>query len=439
MKKLFTLITGLLLFTILSTNAQIVTSTPSPLQEDSENVVIYFHADQGNKGLIDQPASSAIYAHTGVTVIGTDGKVADWQHVVADWNTNLPKCKLEYVSPNLWKLNIGNIRSYYGVPATEKITKLDFVFRSADGKKEGKTESWGDIFIDVADKGFQIALSASQPEGIVNGSTGAVTFTMTSTLPASLAITVNDTELKTASGATTLSASYTFPAEGDYIVTASASTGPGGEIKYQTLSYCYAKNSTQATTSTVPPMGATRNADGSMTFCIAAPQKSSAMVVGSWNGYKYSNSQVMSYIDAKQDGSTFRYFTITLPQEVVKKNLPLTYFYLIDASAKVGDPYARLVLDPWNDKYISPEVFQNLPEYPADKLSGVPVAYFKDGMDAYTWKNTNFNPPAKTDLIIYELLIRDFTGTEGKADANGTVRGAIDKIPYLKSLGINAV
>ncbi len=48
--------------------------------------------------------------------------------------------------------------------------------------------------------------------------------------------------------------------------------------------------------------------------------------------------------------------------------------------------------------------------------------------------------PAKTDLVIYEMLFRDFTGTEGQARGNGTVRAAIEKDPLtLKELGINAV
>jgi len=41
-----------------------VTSEPSPLQEDSQNVTIFFHADQGNKGLMGLNGSSKIYAHT---------------------------------------------------------------------------------------------------------------------------------------------------------------------------------------------------------------------------------------------------------------------------------------------------------------------------------------------------------------------------------------
>lgn len=79
-------------------SARIVTST-SPLQEDSQNVVIYFHADQGNKGLINQPASAALYAHTGVSIVDAAGKAAGLAACTRRVGlTNLPKCKLEYVS-----------------------------------------------------------------------------------------------------------------------------------------------------------------------------------------------------------------------------------------------------------------------------------------------------------------------------------------------------
>ncbi|MDE7438136.1 MAG: hypothetical protein K2M93_06580, partial [Muribaculaceae bacterium] len=435
MKKLYLLI--LCALAAFGLHAQVVTSEPSPLQEDSENVVIYFHADQGNKGLMGQPASAQLYAHTGVSIIDAAGKAADWQYVQADWNVNLPKCQLKYVSPNLWKLEIGDIHTYYGVPANIKITKLDFVFRGANGSPEGKGVGNTDIFLPVADKGFQLAFTSTQPEGAVNASTGAVTFTAATTVPSTITIAVNGTTLDSAAGATSLTATYTFPGAGDYTVTATANNGT--ETRSESLSYSYISNSPQSSLTTPPPMGATRNADGSVTFCIAAPGKNSVQLVGSWNDYRSTTSQLMEYIDYAQSGGTFRYFTITLPESTVKRNGSYMYYYTIDGTTNVGDPYARLVIDPWNDKYISPEVFPNLPEYPADKLTGVPLAFICDGMDSFNWTVTNFVAPDKTDLIIYELLLRDFTGTEGKAEGNGTVRQAIAKIPYLKSLGINAV
>ena len=115
------------------------------------------------------------------------------------------------------------------------------------------------------------------------------------------------------------------------------------------------------------------------------------------------------------------------------------YYYLVDGTTAVGDPYARLVLDPANDKYIPASVFPGLPEYPMEKIQDVCLAIYKGDINSYDWKVRDFKGVDKDHLIIYELLLRDFTGTEGKALGDGTVRGAIEKIPYLKSLGINAV
>ncbi len=437
MLKIYLLTAIAIVASLFGINAQVVTSDPTPLQEDSQNVVIYFHADQGNKGLINQPTSAGLYAHTGVSIVGKDGKISDWQYVPADWSTNLPKCKLEYVSSNLWKLNIGDIRTFYGVPADIKITKLCFVFRGANGKPEGKDIGNADIFIPVSDKGFQIAFTSSVAEGIVSENTGIVNFTVSSTKAADLSISVNGSLIKAASATKTLSTSYKFPGVGDYTITAEANDG--SETKSETLSFCWAEASKPETSAEIPEMGAIRNGDGSVTFCIAAPGKQNAMIVGSWNDYKTSGSQVMNYVDQQIDGGTFRFFTITLPENLVPRNTPVIYYYIIDNNIKVGDPYARLVLDPYNDKYISPDVYPDLPQYPESKVSGTPVALFADNLTDYDWTVSDFAAPDKTDLIIYELLIRDFTGTEGKADGNGTIRGAIEKIPYLKSLGINAV
>lgn len=110
MKKLFYLIT-ILFFSAISAYAQIVTTSPALLQENSQNVTVFFHADQGNKGMIGLSSTTEVYAHTGVDVINRNGGSSFWKYA-PDWNQNLPKYKMEYVSANLWKLNIGNIRSF---------------------------------------------------------------------------------------------------------------------------------------------------------------------------------------------------------------------------------------------------------------------------------------------------------------------------------------
>lgn len=182
-----------------------------------------------------------------------------------------------------------------------------------------------------------------------------------------------------------------------------------------------------------PRMGAVDNGDGTVTFCLAAPGKNAVSLMGSWNGYALTADSQMNY----HDYNGTRYFWTTVSGIADGKDHP--YYYLIDGQTAVGDPYANLVLDPWNDQYISSSVFPDMPAYPTKEVSGVPVAVYNSSANDYKWEHTDFKGVAQSDLLIYELLIRDFTGTEGKANAEGTVEGVISKLDYIKELGVNAV
>ena len=48
------------------------------------------------------------------------------------------------------------------------------------------------------------------------------------------------------------------------------------------------------------------------------------------------------------------------------------------------------------------------------------------------WQVNDFEKPAKEDLVIYEVLIRDF-------DSDRNFQDLIDKIEYFKNLNINAI
>jgi len=405
-----------------------VTTEPSPLQIDSKDVTIFFHADQGNRGLAGQPASAGIYAHTGVILNGNKDWVAAPQ-----WGDNSEKYKLTYVSDNVWKLYIGDIRAYYGItdPKAE-IERLAFVFRNADCSKEGKTASNGDIFVDIADSGLQIVLESDAGGRLITSEKNKVTFNVRATKPADISLSVNGTEIAKVAGSGQLSAEYTFAGIGDYKVVAQAKTGT--ESAETDAVYCYAADSKQvAYPAGMPVMGPVRNTDGSVTFCLGAPGKNSVMLVGEWNDYELSNDYVMNYTES--DG--LRYFWITV--NGLENDEVYGYYFLVDGTIAVGDPYARLVLDPNNDRYISPSTFPDIPEYPEDKVQGVPLAIYKGDINDYDWQVKDFKGPEPSDLIIYEMLLRDFTGTGGAAEGNGTVRMAMDKIPYLKKLGVNAV
>ena len=435
MKKIMSLIVAFILLATTNAVAQIVTTSPPLLQESSQNVVLTYHADQGNKGLMGLTSSAAVYAHIGVITNKSTGS-GDWKYAPS-WGDNSAKYKLTYKSTDTWELNIGDIRSYFGITdANETVKQIAIVFRTGDKSKEGKTAAGGDIFVDVLGEGFQMAFTTSAASRIISDNSTTITLNLATTSNAKLELFANNTNstpIASISSGNSLSHTYKFTSRGNvsFIVRATS----GSNVKTETITFCYPNNSTAATyPGGVPKMGAVANADGSVTFCLAAPDKKNVMIVPSWDDYQALDKNVMKY----QDYNGYRYFWITV--NGLDPNTEYPYYYAVDATTFVGDPYAKLVLDPWSDKWISSEVYPNLIPYPTDKgLEGIMLAVYNGNRDKYNWNITDFEAPASKDLIIYEMLFRDFTGTEGKAEGNGTIRDAIEKIPYLHSLGINAV
>ena len=420
----------LMLLPCLCLDAQVVTTTPSIVQRTSAPIVVTFHADQGNRGLAGMTSRAAIYAHTGVIIKGSSA----WQHT-SDWNKNEDKYKMTYVSVDTWQLTIPSIDEFYGTTPADEVEKLAFVFRNATGTKEGKTSDGGDIFVTVyPDSELEMTFTSDESSPILT-SLKSVNFTVNTSSDADIALyvgTLDSTPFASASGVTTLSKSYNISSPGNTDIIAKAVAG--GVERLDTLSFCLAGTPVaKAYPGGVPKMGAVANADGTVTFCLAAPKKQNAFLVGSWNKYKITGDQYMYYHDYEGN----RYFWTTV--KGLSKDVDYLYYYYVDASRRVGDPYARLVLDPYNDKYIPSSVFPDMPAYPSDYVQNVPLAVYNSSADRYDWQVTDFKGVDQSHLIIYELLIRDFTGTEGEARGEGTIEGVMSKLDYLKGLGVNAI
>jgi 1,4-alpha-glucan branching enzyme len=438
MKRLFSLL-ALVMTVCFMSSAQIVTTSPLLLQESSENVVLTYNAASplGNNGMKGLSSSTAVYAHIGV-ITDKSTSTSDWKYTVTSWPTsasdskaNTSKNKLTYVSTDTWKLTIGNPRTYFGITdANEHIQKIAIVFRNADGSKEGKTAAGGDIFVDVYEEGYQLLFS-SDAESTILSAPATIKFTAAATQSSNISITVNGNQIASATGKTELYASYNFSSTGSYTVVATANNGSQTLTKSIDIVY---PGSSQAGTypGGVPQMGAVKNSDGTVTFCLAAPNKKSVVLVPSWDDYQVLDKNIMKY----QDYNGNRYFWITVSG--LNDNTYYPYYYVVDATTKVGDPYAHLVLDCYSDKWLDSTIWPDMPKYPYEKFDDVMLAVYRGDMDS-SYKFSNFTIPDHSNLVIYELLFRDFTGTEGSANANGTIKKAIEKIPYLRSLGVNAV
>ena len=91
-----------------------------------------------------------------------------------------------------------------------------------------------------------------------------------------------------------------------------------------------------------------------------------------------------------------------------------------------------MVLSPFDDPWIPEESYPNLPEYPYEFGIEREITAFQTGLQDYNWQVDNFEKPNEEDLVIYEVLIRDF-------DSERTFQNLIDRIDYFKQLNINAI
>jgi len=174
------------------------------------------------------------------------------------------------------------------------------------------------------------------------------------------------------------------------------------------------------------------------TLVLNAPFKDFIYVAGSFNNWLPTSSFAM-----KKDPTSGKFWleiTGLTPGQVY------TYQYWVcdvtnrpvnsPAVVKTADPFSTLVLSPFDDPEIqSLGVYPNLPAYPTGQEREVTV--LQTGPTAwwnYTWSSatTNFVKPKKKDLVIYEVLLRDF-------DANRSYQDLINRIDYFKNLKINAI
>jgi 1,4-alpha-glucan branching enzyme len=417
MKKLLLLIG--LVFGIASTGfSQLISVTPA-LPTDQDYVEVIFDASLGNQGLKDYTGD--IYAHTGVFTNLTTG----WNYVKADWGVNIDACKLSPLGNNKWKLVIGpSIRSYYAVPAGEVIQKLAFVFRSGvqvGGKYlEGKTETGGDIFYDVYPSSLNVSITNPTENFIFVDLNQSIPVTVSSMFADSTLLYVNGTKVA-ATTTNQLSTSITASDYGQFLVKAVAKNA---SAKVADSFYYYVRPAVPvAELPAGMKDGANYLSETSVLLCLYAPNKSFAYVIGDFNNWIPDQA---SYMNQTPDGK--RYW-IQLDGLVSGKEY--IYQYLVDNNIRIGDPYTGKVSDPWDDQYISSDTYPGLIKYPTGKTSGI-ASVFQTAQQPYTWKDAAFTPPAKTNLVIYELLVRDFTTSH-------TFKSIMDTIGYLHKLGINAI
>lgn len=401
--RIFTLLTFL---SIAFAKAQVTTNPTTPTQTDQ--VTLIFDAT----GTPLENESGTFYAYTGVNVNGTR-----WQNIVnSSFTDNTTAPAFINTSGNIYEVTLGtDIESFYSVAPGDVVSEICLVVRNATAT----VQTSPDIFLPVFAPGLN-GLITSPNDGDIFSLNQTINISADASQTANLDISINGSSISTANAAT-VNTPYTFTTTGAQNIVFTASNG-STTVTDEINVYV------PVTTQNLPrpaglKNGVNENADGSVTFILAAPSKSDVILIGDFTNWNFDSNFQMN-----KDGD---YFWITVPAAAFTANQDFMYQYVVDFDIKVADPYSGLILDPGSDQFIKPGNYPNLPVYPSDKTTG-DVTVYTYQKTPYNWTTNNFQRPDQENLVIYEILARDFSEED-------SFQQIINRIDYLDDLGINAL
>lgn len=159
------------------------------------------------------------------------------------------------------------------------------------------------------------------------------------------------------------------------------------------------------------------------TAVLHAPRKNFVYLLGDFNNWQIDPAYFM-----KRTPDSSRYW-ITLNN--LTPNKQYVYQYLVNGGLRIADPYTEQISDPSNDRFITSATYPNLIQYPTGKTEEI-ASVLQTAQNVYNWQAANYKRPEQKDLVIYELLVRDFIAAHD-------YKTLIDTLGYLQRLGVNAI
>jgi hypothetical protein len=413
-------VAGFAAFVLFSGALQAQVSISPTFAVQSDTVIITFNATGGTGGLA---GVSQVYIHTGV-ITNQSTSATDWRHVQGNWGTDDPKVRMTALGNDLHEIKF-HINTYYNVPSNETVQSLAMVFRNVDGSKEGKDVGGTDFFVPIYTAGLQASLTVPSGALSILGLNDTLLVEGGSSQSASLRLYHENTLLKQETNATVISYKLYTGDFGPGKFNLRLEAQQGTTILHDTAQYLARAATTVAADPYNAEEGITVLNPTTLFFKLRAPDKDLVYLIGDFNGWELDPA-----FDMKQtpDGE---HFWLEVPNLDPETEYRLQYFVGAEG-IRIADPYSEKILDPWNDRWITAAVYPNLISYPHG-FTDYPVTAFKINEEEYTWDNSySYQRPASEELVIYEMLIRDF-------DSRHTYLSVIDRLPYFDSLGINAL
>ncbi len=414
-------------------NGQLMVTSPTFIQESSSSVEITGDANFGNQGLLNHSPVTDVYVHIGVITNYSTGP-ANWLHVPAAsvWGSTNSAIQCTSVGTNKWKYTItGGLRNFFGLTdPNEKILKIAMLFRSGNGSKKLANTGEGDMYIPVytnstqvrIDNPFRKADYNNTPEPVTKNVGDNVSIIANASPSSNLTLFFNGTQVATAAAATQITASPVIAAPGTQTLIAEAVNG--ATTVRDTINFLVTGAVNVAALPAGVRDGINYETDATTaTLVLYAPNKTRVAVLGDFNNW---TETIAHQMNRTPDGN--RYW---LRLTGLTAGMDYGYQYIIDGSLKVADAYTEKVLDPANDQFISSSTYPSLKAYPTGKTTGI-VSILQTQKPAFNWTATSYTKPVKTNLVVYELLLRDFV-------TNHNWQTLRDSLNYLQKLGINAI
>ena len=394
----------------------------SPFLFWDREITLKFDLAKGNSAL--KGSSADLYLHAGLIPV-TGG---NWQHVATDWSKNDNAYKLKFIAAGAYSFTF-TPNKFFNLGNAESFGQLAFLVRNGDGSLIQRNQNNSDLFLPLVSSNAQAIRFVSPTLQPTDPMTTEQIYTVgenlklnvQATQTGKISIWHNGQQIAASDAAQSLEKSVSLQSDGLHEIEARLETG--GKLATTKIAvFVQAKPSIAALPLGVNPNGTTVDKEkGQVSFALTAPLKNSVYLLGDFNGYKALPAYAMSQTP---DGKTW---WITLSNlDFAKK---YTYQFVVDGQLYIADPYAELILDPQNDGALGLTA-SAVPAYPA-AAQGI-IGVLDLTAKTYPWKITSFNKPAQGDLVIYELLVRDFI----KQHRYTTLK---DSIAYLKRLGVNAV
>lgn len=403
-----------------TTQCQIVWTEPAfPTVDDQ--VTLFYNSALGNGEL---QGVVPVYIHTGVITSNSTGP-SDWQNVQTAWGTADPMAVMnpEGSGIHTFDFNGLTLAEYYQLDADETVESLAMVFRNSNGTLVGRNADGSDIFYEVSTGSFSTSIMTPDNGYAVLNINESFTISGQASESCQLSLLINGNEVISETG-TSLEYDFTSSVGGQFNIELQGELD--GQIASDFASLVVLP--AEATTGW-PPAG---SEDGihhptstSAFLQLHAPGKDFVFVVGDFNDWQLSYDYLMTQTP---DGNKHWIELEGLEADVEYR----FHYHIMPDDMRIADPYSELVLDPWNDGWIPSETYPDLLPFPSMLTENTPVSVMHPGAPEFEWSDESFERPSKESLVIYELLVRDFTEERN-------YQTILDTLDYLDRLGINAI